>query len=104
MQSEAKLSAPASEAACVSALEALRWNGVPLCPYCNSHRSTPLPKERRYHCNGCHVTYSVTVGTLFHRTHVPLPTWFAAIGLILAAGRPISARALARALKINRST
>jgi transposase-like protein len=104
VQGEAALPPSTSEATCISALEAMRWSGVPICPYCSSHRSTPLPKERRYHCNGCYVTYSVTVGTLFHRTHVPLAKWFAAIGLILAAGRPISARALARALRINRST
>jgi hypothetical protein len=44
------------------------------------------------------------VGTVFHRTHLPLQKWFAAISLVLDAWEPISARRLAQHLGINKNT
>jgi len=89
---------------CISYLEKVRWGGVPKCPYCGSDNSTPLPKEQRHHCNNCNTSYSVTVGTIFHRTHLPLQKWFLAISLILNAKKGISARQLARNLDVHRNT
>lgn len=89
---------------CLDLLETLRWNGEPICPYCESVRVTPVPAERRHRCNNCNTAFSVTVGTIFHRTHLPLPKWFAAILLILDARKPISARRLARQLDIDKNT
>ena len=93
-----------SDADCLAFLEAIRWSGQPVCPYCASERTTTIPKERRHHCNNCNIGFSVTVGTVFHRTHLSLRTWFAAISLILDARRPISARNLARQLCVNKNT
>jgi DNA-binding IclR family transcriptional regulator len=44
------------------------------------------------------------VGTVFHRTHLPLRKWFAAISLILDATDQITVRQLARQLGINKNT
>lgn len=63
-----------------------------------------MPKESRHRCNNCNTAFSVTVGTVFHRTHLPLRKWFAAISLILDARKPISARNLARQLGTNKNT
>lgn len=93
-----------TEADCIAHLEKVRWNGTPTCPYCNSTNSTPLPKESRYHCNDCNTSYSVTVGTIFHHTHLPLQKWFLAISLILNAKKGIAARQLARDLEINKNS
>ena len=89
---------------CISYLERVRWDGVPKCPYCGSDNSTPLPKEQRHHCNNCNTSYSVTVGTIFHRTHLPLQKWFLALSLILNAKKGISARQLARHIDVHRNT
>jgi len=89
---------------CIAYLEKVRWNGVPTCPYCGSDNSTPLPKEQRHHCNNCNTSYSVTVGTIFHRTHLPLQKWFLALCLILNAKKGISARQLARDIEVHRNT
>jgi len=89
---------------CLDFLETIRWNGEPICPYCDSERVTATPKERRRRCNNCNTAFSVTVGTIFHRTHLPLPKWFAAISLILDARTPIPARHLARQLSIDKNT
>jgi transposase-like protein len=89
---------------CLEFLESIRWNGDPTCPYCDSERVTATPKERRYRCNNCSTAFSATVNTIFHRTHLPLPKWFAAISLILDARRPIPARHLAQRLGIDKNT
>lgn len=93
-----------TESQCLDHLESLRWNGRPICPYCCSAHSTPLQKERRHHCNHCNTSYSVTVGTLFHRTRIALPKWFLAIALILSSHPGRSARQLAQDLQVNKDT
>lgn len=93
-----------AEADCIAHLEEARWKGKPICPYCGSDRVTPMPKEHRHHCNNCNTTFSVTVGTIFHRTHLPLQKWFLALSLILNARKGCSARQLARELDINKNT
>jgi transposase-like protein len=93
-----------TEADCVAHIERVRWNGKPVCPYCTSGRVTPMPKEARHHCNACNTTFSATVNTIFHHTHLDLQVWFLAISLILNAKKGISARQLARDLEVNKNT
>jgi transposase-like protein len=93
-----------TEDACIEHLERVRWGGVPKCPYCGSTSTSPLPKERRHHCNACNTTFSVTVGTIFHRTHVDLQKWFLAISLVLNAKKGLSARQLGRDIEVHRNT
>lgn len=89
---------------CLNHLEQVRWPNGPTCPYCNSQNATPLPKEHRHHCNSCNTSYSVTVGTIFHKTKIDLQKWFVAISLILNAKKGISSRQLARDLAVNKNT
>jgi transposase-like protein len=89
---------------CVDHLELIRWPSGPQCSYCNSHSVTSVPEAKRHHCNNCNTSFSVTVGTIFHHTHLPLQKWFLGISLILNAKKGISARQLARDLDVNRNT
>ncbi|MEH2203722.1 MAG: IS1595 family transposase [Nostoc sp.] len=89
---------------CLALLEQIRWNGKPKCPYCESTNATPYKNERRYHCNECFTSYSVTVGTLFHKTHVELQKWFVAIHLVLNSSGGISVRQLAKEIGVNKNT
>src|SRR4030067_154367 len=94
-----------TEADCIAHLETVRWQGKPFCPYGSVvGNSTPMPKEQRHHCNACKTTFSVTIRTIFHHTHLPLQKWFLAVSLILNAKKGISARQLARDLEVNKST
>ncbi len=93
-----------TQEACLKHLEEIRWKGTPICPYCGSKRITALPNERRYHCNGCNTSFSVTVRTIFHKTKIDLQKWFLAISLTLNAKKGISARQLARDIEINKNT
>ena len=89
---------------CLALLEEIRWDGIPQCPYCQSTNSTAIKKEQRYHCNACFTSYSVTVGTLFHKTHVDLQKWFLAIRLVLNSSGGISVRQLAKGIGVNKNT
>lgn len=89
---------------CLKHIEKVRWNGKPCCPYCSSTNSTPLKKEQRHHCNNCNTSYSVTVKTIFHHTHIDLQKWFLAISLMLNAKKDISVRQLARDIEVNKNT
>ncbi|WAC06928.1 MAG: IS1595 family transposase [Thermodesulfobacteriota bacterium] len=89
---------------CIDHLEKIRWENKPTCPYCQSQSITPRPKEKRYQCNSCNTSFRVTVGTIFHQTHLPLQKWFLAICLVLNAKKGVSARQLSRDLKVNKDT
>ncbi|NJR51725.1 MAG: transposase [Leptolyngbyaceae cyanobacterium CSU_1_3] len=85
-------------------LESIRWNGKPQCPYCGSTNAAAFKSEQRYHCNDCFTSYSVTVGTLFHQTHVDLQKWFHALKLVMNSSRVISMRRLAQEIGVSKNT
>ena len=89
---------------CITHLENARWEGCPVCPYCQSVKTTPLIHELRHHCNACNTHFSVTVNTIFHNTKLPLQKWFLAMTLILNAKKGVSSRQLARDLEVNKDT
>jgi transposase-like protein len=89
---------------CLSLLEKLRWAGKPTCPYCSSNKASAYKQERRYHCNHCFTSYSVTVGTIFHKTRMDLSKWFAAIVLLEETNYKVGVRELARKVGIDKNT
>ena len=89
---------------CFNYLEQVRWDNKPTCPYCKSKRHSKMKQKHRYHCNSCNTSYSVTVGTIFHKTHLDLQKWFLGISLILNAKKGLSSRQLARHLEVNKNT
>jgi len=90
--------------ACIKYLEKLRWENEPICVYCNSKNTCPIPKELRHHCKNCHKSFSVTVGTIFHNSHLDLQKWFLIISLMLSAKKGISACQLSRNINLRRPT
>lgn len=90
---------------CRNYLEKLRWpNGV-RCLRCNSSQvrrlSVPDKKQRVreiIECKRCEYQFSVTAGTIFHDTHVPLTKWFLAVALMCESKKGISANQIKRAL------
>ena len=87
---------------CIRHLERARWKGTPRCPYCDSTRCGKAGKRHR--CYACKTSFSVTVQTIFHHTHLPLQKWFLAIVLMLNAKKSLSALQLSRDLKVNKNT
>jgi transposase-like protein len=89
---------------CIKHLEKARWGDKVKCVYCSSENINPLPKELRHHCNGCRKSFSVTVGTIFHRTHIELQKWFLVMSLMLNARKGLSSYQIARDLGMRRPT
>lgn len=86
-------------------LESLRWSNGVFCPYCKSKRCTHMTRDSRYHCNSCLTSFSVTVGTVFHDSKVPLCKWAVAINLTCKPkGNYVSCRTLAQAIDVNKNT
>jgi transposase-like protein len=85
-------------------LESLLWPDGPVCPHCGSlDVATKLKgKSTRpgvYWCNGCQKPYTVTVGTVYERSHIPLHKWLYATHLLAKKG--ISAHQLMRMLGLG---
>lgn len=92
------------------------WEGgKPVCPFCDStkvyttkSRSTKPSKKDipEYRCANkeCSKKFSVTKGTIFEATKVPLRTWFAAIYLITSHKKGISSHQLAKDLIVTQKT
>ena len=87
---------------CIAYLERVRWGDTPVCPYCKSTHTTR--NQHRHYCYTCKTSFSVTVGTIFHQTHLPLQKWLLAVSLVLNAKKGLSALQLARDLKVNKNT
>src|SRR5436190_22030329 len=85
-------------------LEAVRWPGGPVCPHCGSRDATALQgKAHRtglYKCNAkeCRQQFTVTVGTIFHRSKISLRLWVMAFAAICASKKGMSALQLMRML------
>jgi transposase-like protein len=91
-----------TEEICEQHLAVIRWNGTPVCPYCESEKVNTLKgKTQRYKCYGCRKQFGVKVGTIFHDSKISLRKWFVAIYLVTAHKKGISSCQLARDLKIT---
>ncbi len=74
-------------------LEALLWADGRSCGYCGTvDESTELPaRPGFYQCNACRKQFTVMVGTVFERSHIPLNKWLLAAFLLCASKKGISA-------------
>jgi len=90
-------------------LERTRWPHDPECPHCGVvAQATKLNgKAARpgvYQCNACREQFTVTVGTVFERSKVPLNKWLLATFLMSSSKEGISAHQLARMLGVTYKT
>ena len=95
-----------TEAACAQAVMAARWPNGFACPRCGEEAHCVISVNFRplFQCNECRRQTSVTAGTLFAGTKLPLTTWFLAIYLISQAKTGLSAFALKRQLGVSYRT
>ena len=93
-----------TQESCVKHLEKIRWGDKPICVYCSSTNTNPLVKELRHHCNKCCKSFSVTVNTIFHQTHVPLQKWFLLISLMQNAKKGLSSLQASRDIEVSQTS
>lgn len=94
------------EITCRKYYEQQRWNGKPVCPYCGCDRSYKLKSGKHYKCasNVCYKVYTVTVGTVFEDSNIPLNKWFTALYLNTAHKKGISSCQLAKDISVTQKT
>ena len=90
-----------SEAKCRAYIELLRWPDGAVCPHCQSKKVYRLENRPLLLCAACEHQFSVTVGTIFHDTHLPLEKWFLATFLLCEAKKGMSACQIQRSLGIK---
>jgi transposase-like protein len=92
-------------------LEKKRWPDGPICPHCGvegeAYKLEPREGAKTharkgvYKCAGCREQFSVTVGTIFEDSHIPLNKWLLAFHLMCASKKGMSAHQLHRILGVT---
>jgi len=92
-------------------LESIRWPNGPYCPHCGEAEGSNLKRlEGKSHrpglfqCNSCRQHFTVTVGSVFERSKIPLTKWMLGFHLMASSKRGISAHQLHRQLGITYKT
>lgn len=87
-------------------LETQLWKDGRICPHCGTDGQSTLMQGKTtrpglYQCNSCRKPFTVTVGTLYERSHIPLHKWLAATHLLMASKKGMSALQISRMLGIS---
>ena len=92
-------------------LEAIRWPMGPVCPHCSNRTEAAIwkiePNEKKkiraglYHCGKCSKQFTVTVGTIFEDSHIPLQKWLVAWYLLCSSKKGISSLQIQRTLGLG---
>jgi transposase-like protein len=95
------------------ALEAVRWPDGPICPHCGNSDQEKIAKVEGkkhshrpglYYCNECKGQFTVTVGTVFERSKVPLTKWWLAAHLLNSSKKGMSAHQIHRTIGVTYKT
>ncbi|OIR00698.1 ISXO2-like transposase domain protein [mine drainage metagenome] len=92
------------EKSCRDYLIKERWNGVPVCPYCESEKSYLIEDGKRFKCGSCLKKYSVTVGTIFHASNIKLNKWLMAVYILSSHKKGISSYQLGKDIGVAQKT
>src|SRR5208283_2824630 len=89
-----------TEAACREYLFRLRWPDGFCCPRCGGRKTWPL-SGILLQCSGCNYQSSVTAGTIFQDSRLPLTLWFRAVWWVTSQKNGASAMGLQRVLGLK---
>jgi transposase-like protein len=93
-----------TDAECRAALEGLRWPKGVRCLRCDSDKISRIFTRNQFDCDSCRYRFSVTTGSVFHDSHLPLPKWFLAVLLMCEAKKGISANQMKRTIGVAHKT
>jgi transposase-like protein len=91
------------------ALEAIRWPSGPVCVHCGACEGiarveTKSARPGLLYCNSCKGQFTVTVGTVFEKSKIPLSKWWLATFLLCSSKKGISSHQLHRTLGVTYKT
>jgi transposase-like protein len=86
--------------------EARRWPDGVICPKCKGNKISSILKRDQYNCDteSCRYQFSVTAGSIFHDTHLPLTKWFLATYMLCQSRKGMSANQIKRMLGVSYKT
>jgi transposase-like protein len=90
-----------TEQKCKELLTRLRWPEGVTCPRCKSRTISRLFTQGKFECSDCQYQFSVTAGTVFNDSHLPLTQWFLATELLCEAKKGMSACQIQRTLGLG---
>lgn len=90
-------------------LERKRWPDGPICPHCaviggHYHLEGKAHRPGLWKCHACREQFSVTVGTVFERSKIPLNVWLQAVYLLCSSKKGMSSHQLHRMLGVTYKT
>jgi len=86
---------------CREILTRLRWPEGVRCPRCNMDVVELETEKTLYYCKQCNYQFTVTAGTIFNDSHLPLTKWFMATLLLCEAKKGMSACQIQRTLGLG---
>jgi transposase-like protein len=94
-------------------LESMLWPDGPVCPHCQNHKEKAIYRLKSKEgsknkvrkglckCGACHKQFTVTVGTVFEDSHIPISKWMMATFILCSSKKSISALQMSRMLNIG---
>jgi len=92
------------EPTATSYLEKMVWPDGPVCPLCKGRRVNPRKAPGWHNCADCRRDFTVRVGTIFHRSHVPLHKWLYAMYLVVTSRKGVSSMQLSKEIGVTQKT
>ena len=93
------------EQSAIGYFEGILWADAIQCPYCEGKNITPRRSIPNFHrCNDCRKDFSIRVGTIFERSHIPLHKWLYAMYMLLVSRKGVSSLQLSKELGITQSS
>jgi transposase-like protein len=89
---------------CREILTRLRWPEGAECPRCHNKNVWWVQSRKQFTCSECSYQFSVTTGTIFNDSHLPLASWFMAVLLLVEARKGMSANQVKRTLGVSYKT
>src|SRR5512132_3000483 len=93
-----------TEEKCRAVVMNSRWPNGFECPVCGGRAYSEVTTRRLFQCSACRRQTSLTAGTIFASTHVPLRLWFRAIYHLTQSKQGISSIELGRRLGVKQTT
>jgi len=89
---------------CRKYFEQIFWNNKPVCPHCGNEEVCRYKDGKRFACKTCKKQFTVTVGTIFQGSHVPLQKWMMAMYLLCYHSKGISSLQLSKDIDITQKS